>query len=323
MKFLISYRREDSQGLADRLYERLTAAFGKARVFKDVDSIPAGEDFAEHIAASIAKADVVLILIGERWLSCANIDGEPKLWREGDVVRFEIETALAQGKRIIPILVGAAPMPTDAELPPSIRRLTAFNAARVRFDPDFNQDCARLIRQLFKLNTPLERIVSRAKKLTIPMCVLAFTGTGVFFLPTSPKSSSPAPVAKEPARRPNSTDLVIQFGTQVTIEGKFFFQKYYTDASDPTYKGRTAFLPIILSDRMMVFEFSNLDKGFLNGEPPGPQDRIELRFSEGVAKDAHEAGEGKRGRVWGSVVMDNENRLLPVMFSVDRLELLE
>jgi hypothetical protein len=74
---------------------------------------------------------------------------------------------------------------------------------------------------------------------------------------------------------------------------------------------------------MMIFKFSNLDKGFLNGDPPGSQDRIELMFSEGGAKDAHEAGEGKRGKVWGSVVMDNHNRLLPVIFRVDCLELLE
>jgi hypothetical protein len=60
------------------------------------------------------------------------------------------------------------------------------------------------------------------------MCVLACAGVGVYFLRSRSKTSHPDKVVQEPDLRPASTDLVLQFGTQVTIEGKFFFQKYYT-----------------------------------------------------------------------------------------------
>ena len=42
----ISYRRQDSNPVAGRLYDRLQAEFGKGNVFMDFDSIPYGVDFA-------------------------------------------------------------------------------------------------------------------------------------------------------------------------------------------------------------------------------------------------------------------------------------
>ena len=39
---VISYRREDSEGEAGRLYDDLGRAFGKKNVFMDVTGIPAG-----------------------------------------------------------------------------------------------------------------------------------------------------------------------------------------------------------------------------------------------------------------------------------------
>ena len=38
----ISYRREDSQELAGRLFDRLAQRFGKDRVFRDIDAIDPG-----------------------------------------------------------------------------------------------------------------------------------------------------------------------------------------------------------------------------------------------------------------------------------------
>ena len=33
----------------------------------DIDSIPFGEDFREHIETAVAKCDVVLAVIGTKW----------------------------------------------------------------------------------------------------------------------------------------------------------------------------------------------------------------------------------------------------------------
>ena len=65
--------------------------------------------------------------------------------------------------------------------------------------------------------------------------------------------------------------LTVELGKGVTLEGKLFAQKFDTSADDPKFKGETAFLPIILIERKLVFKFSAIDKGFLHGPPPaGP-----------------------------------------------------
>ena len=45
----ISYRRSDSSGYGGRLQDELADRFGEAQVFRDVDTIRPGVDFAEVI----------------------------------------------------------------------------------------------------------------------------------------------------------------------------------------------------------------------------------------------------------------------------------
>jgi hypothetical protein len=40
MKILISYRREDSEHITGRIYDRLAAHFGGGSLFMDIDTIP-------------------------------------------------------------------------------------------------------------------------------------------------------------------------------------------------------------------------------------------------------------------------------------------
>ena len=56
----ISYRRQDSNPVAGRLYDRLQAEFGKGNVFMDFDSIPYGVDFREHIKHTLRRAKVIV-----------------------------------------------------------------------------------------------------------------------------------------------------------------------------------------------------------------------------------------------------------------------
>ena len=50
-RVFLSYRRGDSAGHAGRLYDWLTARFGRGNVFRDFEAILPGADFAERIAA--------------------------------------------------------------------------------------------------------------------------------------------------------------------------------------------------------------------------------------------------------------------------------
>ena len=52
-KIFISYRRDDSEIATDRIYDRLAAHFGRGNVFMDVDDIPLGVDFREHLDQQI------------------------------------------------------------------------------------------------------------------------------------------------------------------------------------------------------------------------------------------------------------------------------
>lgn len=141
----MSYRRADSADIAGRIYDRLVERFGETRVFKDVDSIQPGVAFAEYIVESIGQSAVELVIIGPSWLTVTSDGSQRRLDDSGDFVRIEIETALRQGVRIVPLLVMGASMPAIEHLPKSLTRLAELNAISVRPDPDFRHDMDRVI----------------------------------------------------------------------------------------------------------------------------------------------------------------------------------
>ncbi|HWA23573.1 MAG TPA: toll/interleukin-1 receptor domain-containing protein [Caulobacterales bacterium] len=155
----IGYRRDDSADTAGRIYDRLEAKFGKDHVFKDVDSIPFGEDFSTYVSGVIKQCRIFLPLIGPRWLEARHQGGGRRLDDPGDLVRIEIETAFATpGVRVVPVLLGGASMPSASELPPSLRRLAAIHAAQVRRDPDFRNDMDKLVRDIEPLLSTRETV---------------------------------------------------------------------------------------------------------------------------------------------------------------------
>jgi hypothetical protein len=144
----ISYRRADSTDVTGRIYDRLTGHFGRSAIFKDVDSIPLGIDFKEHLKEAVSRCRIFLVVIGNRWLDATGSKQENRLQDPGDFVRIEIEAALNQDILIIPLLVHGASMPAEENLPPSLRKLIYRNGMPVRSDPDFHRDMDRLIAEI-------------------------------------------------------------------------------------------------------------------------------------------------------------------------------
>jgi uncharacterized membrane protein YeaQ/YmgE (transglycosylase-associated protein family) len=135
----ISYRRQDTQHLAGRLYDRLRDHFGKERVFMDVDSIEPGLDFGEVIDKAVRSSGVMLVLIGEKWLTSTDKQGRRRLDNPDDYVRLELEATLNRQVRVIPVLVEGATMPSSQELPASLASFSRRNAlemSHTRFDDD-------------------------------------------------------------------------------------------------------------------------------------------------------------------------------------------
>src|SRR6185369_9371840 len=130
----VSYRRHETSHLAGRLYDRLAGRFGKDQVFIDVDAIEPGVDFAEEISRAVATCKVLLAVIGPTWLTTTDEQGRRRLDDPGDIVRLEIEAALARGVRVIPILVEGAVMPGRQDLPESLAGLPRCNALLIRHE---------------------------------------------------------------------------------------------------------------------------------------------------------------------------------------------
>ena len=145
----IGYRRDDTADASGRVFDRLYQAFGAGQVFKDVDNLPVGVDFGQHILTILPRCRVFMAMIGPRWIDAADETGGRRLESPDDWVRIEIETALAtDGLQVVPVLINGAPMPRADQLPESLRELVRLNAAIVRRDPDFHKDMDKLINAL-------------------------------------------------------------------------------------------------------------------------------------------------------------------------------
>ena len=74
--------------------DRLAAELGAGNVFLDIDTIPFGVDFRQHIDRMITECDV-LVIIGRRWVDAVDQRGERRPDQPGDFVRLEVEAASA------------------------------------------------------------------------------------------------------------------------------------------------------------------------------------------------------------------------------------
>jgi len=144
----VSYRREDSREITGRICDRLNSEFGKETIFRDVDSIPAGVDFREHISNTIDHCQVLVAIIGNQWLNAKNSKGQRRLELASDPLRVEIETALRKEISVIPVLVKNSAMPDADELPESLQPLAYRNAIIIPGEPFFHNGVDLLIEAL-------------------------------------------------------------------------------------------------------------------------------------------------------------------------------
>jgi hypothetical protein len=147
-RIFISYRREDSQVIADRISGRLKIYFCRKRIFKDTIRIPPGADFRGVIADEVHKADVFLAIIGKRWV--CHEDNNWNIDNDNDWIRIETEAALNQGILVIPILVDNAKLPKENQLPETLRAISNRQTHSVRNDPDFDHDMKVLGKVIMK-----------------------------------------------------------------------------------------------------------------------------------------------------------------------------
>jgi len=108
----------------------------------DVDDVPYGVDFVDHVETVLAPCAVMMVMIGPSWLTVTDRKGRRKLDQADDLVRAEIAAALKRKIRVIPVLIEDASMPDPEDVPEEIKGLTRRNAVELthrRWNADIQQ----------------------------------------------------------------------------------------------------------------------------------------------------------------------------------------
>jgi TIR domain len=152
----LSYRRIEAGGHAGRLVDHLSRHFGSGSVFRDIDTIRPGEDFAQAIESALNACDVVLVVIGNTWATGTGQDGRRRLDDPKDWVRLEVAAALRRNVLVIPVLVDGARLPDLASLPEELRPLCRRHACELT-DPRWSYDVGELVKDIQKVIRPPQR----------------------------------------------------------------------------------------------------------------------------------------------------------------------
>lgn len=157
----VNYRvAEETMGAAV-IHETLARKFGDEHVFRDCNSIQAGEYYPEALRSGLARSGILLVVLGPRWISLRDATGIRLIDRKRDWVRWEIEQALDREMSVIPVLLKIGKddpvMPTTDQLPASIRGLALRQAYVV------DQACLGT-----DLDTLATHLVGLAPELVIP-----------------------------------------------------------------------------------------------------------------------------------------------------------
>lgn len=140
----ISYRRGPTTDITGRIHDWLERELAPGRVIRDVDSIPVGVRFWEHLEEQLTDCDIMLAVIGADWAA--------GIGNEEDFVAEEISFALRRGMPIVPVLVGGTAMPEPAALSESMRPVTEFQAIELDSGREFRRNVVELAGALKSLH---------------------------------------------------------------------------------------------------------------------------------------------------------------------------
>ena len=186
----ISYRRDDSEGEAGRLYDDLVRVYGNNAVFMDVSGIAPGLDFRKAIDDNVAGCGVFLVIIGLQWATIAGPDGHRRLDDSNDFVRLEVASALARNIAVIPVLVHEARMPHPDQLPDNIKDLAYRNSVEISH-ARWNSDVQLLIDALKQYVNTSPATETQPVHAAVPVQLPPPVSTGPPAVPVAGKSNMP------------------------------------------------------------------------------------------------------------------------------------
>ena len=146
-RIFINYRRDDTQGVAGRLFDHLALEYSRSELFMDVDAMKPGLDFIKQLDAQVSQCHVLLAMIGPHWVDARDAAGKRRLDNDKDSVRIELASALRRDIAVIPVLVEGTPMPPEDSLPDDLKPLARRHALELRHTR-FNADADAIVQAL-------------------------------------------------------------------------------------------------------------------------------------------------------------------------------
>ncbi|MEV6711448.1 toll/interleukin-1 receptor domain-containing protein [Lentzea sp. NPDC051208] len=146
----VNYRTGDGEWAAALVKRELSARFGADQVFYASQSIRLGEDFSREILSGLRRCEVLLALIGPRWVNAVDREGVRRLDKPDDWVRREILEAFDCGLRVIPVLMDGIDPLREADLPDVLQRVARCQYLRIHHRSD-DLDLPRLVDELVEL----------------------------------------------------------------------------------------------------------------------------------------------------------------------------
>ena len=146
-RIFINYRRDDTPGVAGRLFDYLASKYSRRELFMDVDAVQPGLDFAKQLDTQVSQCHVLLAVIGPHWLDAHDQAGKRRLDSDKDYVRIELASALKRDIAVIPVLVDGAVMPPEESLSEDLRPLARRHALELRHTR-FNADADAIMHAL-------------------------------------------------------------------------------------------------------------------------------------------------------------------------------
>jgi hypothetical protein len=146
-KIYISHQREDTSYAAKALYQALTNHYGRKYVFPKLDTTHAGKVLSPQVERMAAKCDIMLVLIGDRFLKPGSRKKSADS-RLDDLIATAIRSAVRCNMPILTVLVGEIEMPTEDLLP--VERAQLASDVPVRFRPKghFRDDVEKLFERI-------------------------------------------------------------------------------------------------------------------------------------------------------------------------------
>jgi hypothetical protein len=267
MRVFINYRSHDAVFPALLLDAVLCERLGADNVFRDSRAIELGRDFRPELWGSLARSDVLLVLIGPGWLDARRSDGSRRLDDPQDFVRREIELALRIGIRVIPVLIGNAAMPPANDLPSEIAGLVNRQCLRLR-ERDGHIDVAWLADRIEEMQPATPK-------------------------PTAPKPSTPAHRAANGPwtgtvallewayRGETSSDVDYQADLRSAVEMAAATARLDDLVVEERGAGLTLLLPAAVPALRLVVGFVQALDAVLMSRPPG-WPRVKVAVQEGT-----------------------------------------